>query len=178
MILIFIKNIMIIITKIDNYKEVNKNLLNLIDKIPRNSLVEDSCSMISHTDWNLPKTFKKEYLDYFFKIMQPYFEKLCVKLNCNEIKVTEAWFQQYIKNDLHQWHTHPKTNFTNVYFVELPDRSLSTEILGCKNLELNEGDLLTFPAFYYHRSPVNLSEKRKTIISFNTDIYDYRDYSK
>lgn len=168
---------MIILNKIDNYKQINENLLNLIAKIPKNSLIEDSCSIINHTDWNLPKTFKKEYLNYFFEIMQPYFKKICIKLNCNEIKVTKVWFQQYVKNDLHQWHTHPGTNFTNIYFVELPDKSLSTQILGHKNLEFNEGDLLTFPGYYFHRSPINLFEKRKTIISFNADIYDYIDYT-
>jgi hypothetical protein len=164
---------MIIINKINNYKEINKNLLDLINKIPINFLKENSISSINNTDWNLPKNLKREYLEYFFEIMKPYFKKICYKLNSSKIEITNAWFQQYTKNSLHQWHTHPKTNFTNVYFVELPDKSLSTEIFGQKNLELNEGDLLTFPAFYYHRSPVNLSEKRKTIISFNMDVFDF-----
>jgi hypothetical protein len=166
---------MIIINKINNYKEINKNLLDLINKIPRNPLIEDLNSTISHTDFNLPQNFKREYLEYFFEIIKPYFEEICYKLNSKKIKINNAWFQQYTKNNFHKWHTHPKTNFTNVYFVELPNKSLSTEILGQKNLELEEGDLLTFPAFYYHRSPVNLSEKRKTIISFNIDVFDYKD---
>jgi hypothetical protein len=167
---------MLIINKINNYKEINKNLLDLIDKISINSLKEDFSS-ICNTDWNLPKNLKREYLEYFFVILKPYLQKICYQLNCRKIEINNAWFQQYTKNDLHQWHTHPKTNFTNIYFVELPNKSLATEILGQKNLELNEGDLLTFPAFYYHRSPVNLSGKRKTIISFNTDVCDYIDYT-
>jgi hypothetical protein len=167
----------ILINKINNFQEINKNLLNLINKIPANPLVEDSNNVISHTDWNLPKSFKREYLDYFFQIIKPYLQKICFKLNSNKFEISNAWFQQYTKNNIHQWHTHPKTNFTNVYFVELLDKSLSTEILNHPNLELNEGDLLTFPAFYYHRSPINLSGKRKTIISFNIDVYDYKDYS-
>jgi hypothetical protein len=164
---------MIIVTKIKNYKEINKNILNLIDKIPTNPLIEN-LDNISHTDYNLPKNFKREYLEYFLKIINPYFEEICFKLHTKKIEISYAWFQQYTENNIHQWHTHPKAHFTNVYFVELPCKSVSTEILNFNNLDLNEGDLLTFPAYFYHRSPINFSGKRKTIISFNTDIYDYK----
>jgi hypothetical protein len=53
----------------------------------------------------------------------------------------------------------------------LPDASIKTEI---KDMFGNpiihdaiEGDLLIFPSYLYHRSPVNTTGKRKTIISFN-----------
>lgn len=167
---------MILITKIKNSFEKNKKILELIDKIPNNPLIENSANVISHTDYNLPKNFKREYLDYFLKIIEPCIKEICIKLNTSKFIISNCWFQQYTKDNVHEWHTHPNTNFTNVYFVELPDKSLATEILGEKNLEINEGDLLTFPAFYYHRSPINVFDKRKTIISFNADIYDYQKY--
>jgi hypothetical protein len=160
---------MIIITKIKNFDKINSKLLSLIDKIPKNPLVERN-SNIAHTDFNLPNTFKKEYLDYFFESIKPYYVEICAKLYSKKIEITNAWFQQYTRNSLHKWHVHPNANFTNVYFVELPSKSLATEILNHSNLNLNEGDLLTFPAYLYHRSPINLSEKRKTIISFNSNI--------
>jgi len=164
--------LMIIITKIKNFKKINKQLLSLIDKIPNNPLIEHKDN-ITHTDFNLPKNFKREYLEYFLQSIKPYMLEMCAKLHTKRIEIYNGWFQQYIKNSTHQWHTHPNTHFTNVYFVELPSKSLGTEILNYPNLNLNEGDLLTFPAYYYHRSPINLSEKRKTIISFNTNIYDF-----
>ena len=164
---------MIIITKIKDSFSINKTLLELIDKIPNNPSIEDSGDVISHTDYNLPKNFKREYLDYFYKIIEPYLKEICLKLHCSKFVIQNCWFQQYIKNNIHGWHTHPRTNFTNVYFVELPHKSLATEILGENNLDLSEGDLLTFPAFYFHRSPINLFNKRKTVISFNADICDY-----
>lgn len=163
---------MIIITKIKDFKVINQKLLSLIDKIPNNPLIENNDN-ITHTDFNLPKNFKREYLEYFFDIIKPYFNEICLKLHTKRMEVSYAWFQQYTKNSIHQWHTHPKAHFTNVYYIELPSKSLATEILNHPNLDINEGDLLTFPAYYYHRSPINLSEKRKTIISFNTDIYNY-----
>jgi hypothetical protein len=164
--------IMIIVTKIKNYKEINNKIISLIDKIPNNPIIENDDNII-HTDYNLPKGFKREYLEYFLDIINPYCKEICSKLHTKKMEISYAWFQQYTKNGVHQWHTHPKTHFTNVYFVELPSKSLATEILNHPNLDIDEGDLLTFPAYYYHRSPINLSEKRKTIISFNADIYDF-----
>jgi hypothetical protein len=163
---------MIFINKINNFKEINKKLLDLIDKIPNNPLIENGDNII-HTDYNLPINFKREYLNYFFEIIKPYIEKISINLKSKKIKISHTWFQQYEKNNTHGWHTHPQAHFTNVYFVELPSNSIATEILGQDNLDLNEGDLLTFPAYYYHRSPINLTNERKTIISFNSDISCY-----
>ena len=160
------------ITKIDNYQEINKQLLSLINKIPNNPLIEGNDN-ISHTDWNLPLNFKREYLEYFLKIIEQYMIKITNELKSKTCKIEKVWFQQYNKTTTHQWHTHPRCHFTNVYFVELPSKSLGTEILDIEKLDLNEGDLLTFPAYMYHRAPINLEDKRKTIISFNSNFEDY-----
>ena len=164
---------MIIITKIKNFKEINKQLLSLIDNIPNNPLNETSSSFL-HTDWNLPKLFKRAYFDYFMKIIEPYLKQIAHKLNSNTITIDNYWFQQYGKSNSHSWHTHPKSSLTNVYFVELPNKSLGTQILNHDVLNLKEGDLLTFPSYFYHRSPINILDCRKTIISFNSNISDYR----
>jgi hypothetical protein len=165
---------MILITKINNHKEINKNILSLINKIPNNPMQRKQ-DKIYHTDWNLPENFKREYLEYFIDVLNPYLKNISIKLNSNVLKISNIWFQQYGKLDTHDWHTHPEANFTNVYFVELPSKSMGTEILNNNKLDLNEGDLLTFPAYLYHRSPVNITEERKTIISFNSNISDYRE---
>ena len=160
------------ITKIKNYKEINKNILSFIDKIPKNNL-KNKNQNIFNTDWNLPKEFKREYLEYFYKIISPYMNKISCILNSKNWSINNGWFQQYTKLNNHEWHNHPQTNFTNVYFVELPSKCLGTEILNYKKLNLKEGDLLTFSAYIYHRSPINLTNKRKTIISFNSDFFNY-----
>jgi hypothetical protein len=165
---------MILITKINNYKEINKNLLKLIKKI-KNPFKNNEGSVISNTDWTLPSEYKREYLIYFFEIIKPYMDKITLKLNCNKWIIHNFWFQQYLKSDCHNWHTHDSSNFTNVYFVELPNTSLGTEIFNHKKLKLKEGDLLTFPAYYLHRSPVNNSNKRKTIISFNSSVEGFKE---
>jgi hypothetical protein len=163
---------MFLITKIKESKELNKVLLNLLEKIPNNPLKEGN-DFIEKTDWNLPKDLKREYVEYFLKIIRPYLEKIAISFKSKKVSVSDIWFQQYTKSGVHQWHNHPYTNWTNVYFVELPSKYLATEILNYDKLNIEEGDMLTFPAYIYHRSPPNFSDSRKTIVSFNSNFYDF-----
>jgi hypothetical protein len=163
---------MIFITKINDFKKINKKLLKLIKEIKPPLLIPKD-EFISNTDWYLPKDHERKYLDYFYETINPYMGDLALKLHSKKCSIQNGWFQQYKKSAFHGWHTHPKCNFTNVYFVELPDKSLATEILGHGKFDLNEGDLFTFPSYLYHRSPINNLNKRKTIVSFNCDFFDY-----
>jgi hypothetical protein len=160
---------MILINKIENHIEVNKKILSLIEKIPINKLT-NKFEDVTHTDYSLPKDFKMEYIQYFISIIEPYLNKDLKKHRAISMEIGRIWFQQYEKNSFHEWHVHPECHFTNIYFVELPSQELVTEILDHEKLSISEGDLITFPAFWYHRSPINLSSKRKTIISFNSNI--------
>lgn len=163
---------MILITKIKNSKTVNKNLLELINKI-KNPFLKDKCNL-SNTDWDLPKDFKREYLDYFIEIIKPYMNKIAEKLYSKNWIIHNFWFQQYLNSDNHPWHTHEASHFTNVYFVELHDKICGTEIYKHKKLNLKPGYLLTFPAYLYHRSPPINLKKRKTIISFNSSFNNFK----
>jgi hypothetical protein len=164
---------MILITKIKDNKKINKNLLKLINKIKNEYSNNEGTMSIYNTDWSLPKEYKREYLDYFYKIIKPYMNEIAIKLYSKNWVIHNCWFQQYLKSDYHQWHTHQATNFTNIYFVELPDNSLATEIFKHRKLKIKEGDLITFPGYMYHRSPLNNLKKRKTIISFNSSFGDF-----
>jgi len=147
------------------------NLLKLIDLIPKNPFEE-----ISHTDWNLPEKFERKYLNYFYdNILSNMMEEQLKYFNCHRWRVEKSWFQQYGNKSGHQWHMHSQTNFTNVYFLELPDESLKTSLkVGEKEYEydIKEGQIITFPASIRHRSKYNNTNKRKTVISFNSDFFD------
>ena len=82
-----------------------------------------------------------------------------------------AWFQQYYANAAHHWHNHSDCQFTNVYFLELPNEDYKTEIIGLEgelfSYEAKEGQMITFPSYLQHRSKPN-GNGRKTIISFNS----------
>jgi hypothetical protein len=59
--------------------------------------------------------------------------------------------------------------------VDLPEGAPKTQLLNPMNqkeiieLDVKEGDVLTFPSFILHRAPNVESNIVKTIISFNSD---------
>jgi len=93
-------------------------------------------------------------------------------LGYDDAKIFKWWFQQYRKNDTHSWHTHGKSNWAIVYYVELPEEAPPTLFLNLYNHEIiepgvSEGDVIIFPANMPHTSPPNKSNERKTIIAMN-----------
>jgi len=156
-----------IVNSIENYKHHNKKLLDLIEKTPKKKYND-----ITYTDWKIPKNIDRPYLKYFYDLIEPKLINIGNFLKYKECEIQNTWFQQYYKNDNHDWHNHPICNFTNVYYIELPDNN-KTELYDNVNksiidLDVKEGDLVTFPAHIIHRSKTNQSNKRKTVISFNT----------
>lgn len=172
-----IPNSFYIITKIKNYKLLNKKILNLINQFPINniSLEEES---IFNTDWNLSKDINRPYLKIFYKHIESYLKEFTTIMFAKRLHVINCWFQQYKKNNFHDWHSHEDANFTNVYYVQLPEKSMQTELYvpftkKIISLNVKEGDLITFPAYIFHRSKPNISNKIKTVISFNSSIMEY-----
>ncbi len=88
-----------------------------------------------------------------------------------EATVANQWFQQYLRHDTHSWHTHPGSDLSIIYYVELPAYS-ATEFLDTasnkvSSFPVQEGDLIIFPSLLTHRSPVNRTPHRKTVIAMN-----------
>tara|TARA_R100000995_G_C3475114_1_gene120482 strand:+ start:1049 stop:1615 length:567 start_codon:yes stop_codon:yes gene_type:complete len=186
-----------IINKIDSYYFINsvkehsefkKELLYLIEVMPstlvsmstpveyeKEELLEDRYL----SDWSIDSNYHRKYLDFFYDKIQPYLNNLCLKLSFKRYKIINGWFQKYKNNHQHIWHVHPDSNYTNVFYLDLPDEEISTELYDPISNQIikpkvKEGDLLTFPANMLHRSPKNLTDKTKTIISFNTSFEVYK----
>ena len=162
-----------IVTDIKEHQENKDKLLSLIDDM-RGSSYES----ISKTDWHLPRETPRPYLDLIYTILRPYMMKMSDRLGLNSWTIYNGWFQQYGKHGVHNWHVHEGVNYANVYFLNLPDESIKTQFFDIKErkvmneIDVREGQLLTFPAHIKHRSPENTSDEVKTIISFNSDFYD------
>lgn len=137
---------------------------------------------ISKSDWPVDRGLERKY----FTLLNPYvnihFEKIVADTYPGkgyDLIHPNIWFQQYVKGDFHSWHNHG-SSWSTVYFVELPDPSFSTMFYLPFNkeeiqIDVKEGDFITFPGFIFHKSPVNTSDKRKTIIAFNTIIYNHNE---
>ena len=164
-----------LVNEIKEHKKNKDKLLNLIEKIPLSNLNEDIHAKVTHADWFLDQNCKREYLEFFYKMITPYMDDMSQVLKCKSWLISNGWFQQYTNNDFHDWHLHTEVNYTNVYYLELPDKVEKTQIYNVIDntiidIDVKEGDLVTFPSHLIHRSKP-LQSKRKTIISFNSDFY-------
>jgi uncharacterized protein YjlB len=161
----------IIKTKIKEHRRFKKELLDLINRMPNKSH-----QWITKSDWSLPQNFSRPYLDLFYKEVIPSsMQKMQNHFKAKRWFISRGWFQQYENNSYHQWHSHPRTNWANAYFLELPNSRFKTKIKIDNKVidyDVKEGDLITFPAYLLHTSEKN-KDGRKTVIAFNSDfIYD------
>jgi len=158
-----------------NHSLFKTKLLNEINNSP-----SKSSSNIFRCDWEIHKDIKREYQNTLFDdLLIPHFLKVSKILSSSGFEINNYWFQQYEKGSSHDWHIHPKTNYTGVYYIEYPDTTAKTEIynfLTKDKLELEhieEGDVLIFPSNLVHRAPKITNNLRKTIVSFNIDFLKF-----
>lgn len=164
----------IFIYNVVDHKEHKEMLLNAINLFinSKDSELDESHGALNttiHSDWN---STRGDYLQYFYKhIVSLHITKITQNLNLQAWEIDNGWFQQYTEMAEHVWHTHPNTQFTNVYYLELPDNEYVTELLDINQqpimLKAQEGDIVTFPSYLLHRSKPN-GKERKTIISYNS----------
>tara|TARA_R100001129_G_scaffold30356_1_gene20057 strand:+ start:2537 stop:3073 length:537 start_codon:yes stop_codon:yes gene_type:complete len=165
------------IYKVKNFKEHQKNIIDLIYRIPLNPKIDkNGGEKISHTDWNLTDEVRKEYRDYIHEhILKDFSANFIKSLKTHSLGINRLWFQVYRKNDFHGYHTHPDTNFANILYVKLPNKNVITKFKIPNNEDVNlnvsEGDIVTFPAFYIHQSPINTNDEEKIVVSFNSNSF-------
>jgi len=155
------------IRKLKEHSDIKQKVLGLIADSPGAKTGE-----ITRTDWYTGKGKTKEYFKFLLPILSPYIEKIIGDLGHREGYIETYWFQQYETNSEHPWHTHPICAWSNVYYLEFPKDGPKLEIKMPFSNEIiipdvEEGDLITFPSNFYHRSPVNKSSNRKTIVAFD-----------
>ena len=177
---------------IDNmpHKDVGENTVNLDDNYT--DLDYDYTSFISKTNWQ-DEIFGEEWAQIWPHFLSPADQFQVINSIKNNYpdrdwssgEVTESWFNQYIaeSGSEHPWHHHadserksgeknPCINLASIYYVELPNKSLTTILKDPetgKELipDVKEGQILTFASDILHKSPRNLSNNRKTVIPFN-----------
>ena len=148
----------------------SKFFLEYLSKQKRSSLNE-GYDRISNTDWHIKNDFSREYVKPFCDRIIPSLETLSNSYNLYRIEISGVWFQQYEQHSRHGWHVHPQSNWSGVYYVELPHDHLRTEFLNVQEQQtiqpiLND-NCIVFPSNIMHRSPENNTHQRKTSISFN-----------
>ena len=158
---------------LESHSNIKSNLLEFIDNDPSGKQFIDSVDHLNKTDFF--SMDKREAIPYYYSVFynnaQDYYWEVLDRYCMENIDLESIWYQQYIKKDTHGWHVHPHSSISFVYNLELESSHSSTEFYDRKNkqivqLEVNEGDILTFPSHLIHRS-APLIGNRKTIISGN-----------
>jgi len=174
-----------IIKRFTHHNKIKDTLLSEINKSEYESLHEKKAEVdISKCDWHVSTNYNR---DWFLSIKDMLFSdmlEMYADVGYDGFTLQEIWFQQYNKNSQHGWHTH-SSNFTNVYYLELPKNSSRTQIVSPYDqstiieLDVSEGDIVSFPSFVVHKGPRNNADTRKTIISYNTNVtYSDKIYGK
>lgn len=165
-----------IISKLPEHESIKENVLDLINNAESNRYTyANDYTDISRTDWDVPRDSKREYLNVVLPPIEKLLQNRFDELGYDEVNIRNIWFQQYNKGSEHGWHVHYGCQWTNVYYLDMPDGSPKTQLLNPMNqediieLDVTEGDVLTFPSFILHRAPRVESDVIKTIISWNSD---------
>jgi len=154
--------------------EEHDNLKNvLLESIDSMSIFINDDKKITNTDWYVEENVERKYWNILRPSLTEHMKNVYSKLEFTQFGYLNCWFQQYYNNSFHGWHVHGTANWTNVYYLELPSDDVKTQIRNQKTESIvipnvEEGYILTMPATLWHRSPINLGHKRKTVISFNT----------
>jgi hypothetical protein len=156
-------------------KKVLKHIDPLLDLInlEYGQSINTESEKISHTDWNNQHD-NREYVKYFFNnVFEDFAKELIKHTNQKGAELDSIWFQHYCKGDYHNLHTHPKSNFSNVFYLKA-NKNQTTHITDCPPnrkfiFEVEAGDILIFPAFLPHQSLPN-KEEDKIVISFHLNL--------
>ena len=155
--------------KLSTHEDFKKRLLDFISNQNVGGIHEGPDSITKSDNYVEDRPELKPYFDW---IANEVVDHVCEYYCMSFIRVTHVWYQQYEKDDIHQWHVHPSSSASIVYFAELPGPEFSTEFFNPDTRELvkldcEEGDVLVFPAHIPHRSPPLTSDQRKTIVGVN-----------
>ena len=185
------------ITDVVDHSVMKLDVLDLIDNMPSMEIQTKGYfgkyeSIISNTNWDDQTDIKGEIWPFFLtpNDQEKYFDSIENKFpnrRWNNYVVDVSWFNQYYANSgaEHPWHCHATNvresnqknicqDFTNIYYLELDDKSLTTILKDPDTDEeiipdVKEGQILTFGADILHKSPRNFTNTRKTVISFNVE---------
>ena len=168
-----IQPIPIMVNEFAKHLDIKQKVLNDIASMGTHKLT-DVTEQLSNSDWHLSVDYKRPYVDHLGDIFKETANNIFKTFNYNlsaikSLEVLNYWFQQYEHGDFHNWHIHTGAMFSNIYYIELPDKTAKTSFLLSGNefsVDVKEGDIITFPAFLLHKSSQNQGF-RKTVIAFN-----------
>ena len=132
-------------------------------------------------------------LDLSLKLFKPFLD--FINPDLNELRkvesmsggypmpdITGIWYQSYTKQQYHQLHNHGAVGWSAVFYATFdkkehratrfycPFPDVSGQTIGYEP-DVDEGTLIVFPSYLQHEARYTLSDKKRSIISFNMSPY-------
>ena len=182
--------------KIENYKEINKELINYILKLQKKDKVGNNRSNIGGWHSQNFDLVKEETPIQFINKFKDFLKNIIInefgwEYLPNKQRIVAMWAIINKKNSFNIMHNQLNCYLSGSYYVKKPEKSgdisffdpvepktyrypekekgtfHSNEVI---TLKPEEGDLLVFPSYLYHSVEPNLSDKDRVVISFNIDL--------
>ena len=170
---------------IENWSENKKKILDALPPEDDSQLEPNGTGL--YTDFFINGKVKElpSYFHTVVDVIKPYLKSF---MDGNPVEFVEMWYQKYYNMVEHKTHCHGFTGWSSIIYVEFdPKVHESTRFFSpfrqpwdCDvevfQPEVKEGDMILFPSSLLHEAPVNRTDTRRTIISYN--IRGYVDYVK
>jgi len=171
-----------ILKKFDNHLKYKNDLLKLFEKESENikQYTDYYSDNINKLDWSKCLDLERDWVKLIKDDLQEHFDYCANQLGYKKTTIIAIWFQEYLKNGTHGWHSHGN-NYTGVYYVNFNKDCAKTQLIDpfnqnkIINVKANEGDIILFPSYVIHRSDIQKNDFKKTIISFNIEFIDIND---
>ena len=182
--------------KIENYKEINKELINYILRLKKKDKIGNNRSNIG--GWHSPNfdLVKEETPINFINKFKDFLKNIIInefgwEYLPNKQRIDAMWAIINKKNSFNIMHNHQNCYLSAAYYVKKPERSGDISFFDpvepktyrypekekgtfhsnqVVTLRPEEGDLLIFPSYLYHSVEPNLSDEDRIVISFNIDL--------
>ena len=189
------------VSTINNYKETNEKIYHYIKNLhstDNKGIIKSNVQGWHSNNFNL----EDENVIEFINLISPNINNVLNDMNWDmskqRAKISAMWAIINKPNDFNVIHTHPNSFLSAAYYVKAPKDAgkfvfenpntvathsypapeRKTEFnVKTAGLEIEEGDLLLFPAYLPHKVNENKSSEDRIVISFNVNI-NYFDLDK
>ena len=165
-------HISLIRNDVENWQEKKKKLL---------KLANSGSFDMRRGEFVLSDFFKKsDYREQIQEILGEDIRKSACLIDCDELKISNAWFEKAKKGMSHQIHNHGALGYSAICYVEYdPKQHTPVQFIAPFNdvwygkaidyepHDVKEGTLLIFPSFVHHFTLPNKSNKERICLSFN-----------
>ena len=170
---------------IANWSENKKKILDALPAEDESQLEPNGSGL--YTDFFISSKVQEmpSYFNTVLDVIKPYLKNF---MDGNPVEFVEMWYQKYYNMVEHKTHCHGFTGWSSIIYVEFdPKVHESTRFFSpfrqpwdCDvevfQPKVKEGDMIIFPSSVLHEAPVNRTDTRRTIVSYN--IRGYVDYVK